>query len=570
MKRRFAIIVVCCLLFVSCMIPVYAETAASAVQSYSTVTSDGDCQVSITVTFRLEQAVSDITFPVPANASNVKKDGSLVRTTKTDTATYIELGDYIGGLIGTFTMRFEYTLPGVVKNVVVDNKGNLMLELPLLSGFAFPVETMDFTITLPAVIEAEPKYTSVYYQDTIKSHLESAQSGNMISGRTTSVLEDHESLTMILDVPEEMFPSISTYHRSGNPEIIPMAICAGLALIYWIIFLRTLPVLPSPYKSAPEGITAGELGCRLTLSGADLSMMVFSWAQLGYITIQLDDRGRVILHKRMDMGNERNLFEVRIFQSLFGKQYAVEATGYSFARLSRKVRTMVPGERSVCLPRSGNVKIFRVLCCCIQIFCAVCFAMNLSSYGVLQAILSIGLSILGIFCAWKIQAMFYHIHLRSRLPLIVGIAAGVLWLLAGLISGQILIALVVVLVQALAGFAAAYGGRRSDVGRTNISQILGLRKYLENIDKEEVVRMSRSDPDFFFNMAPYALALGVGKQFANQFGRKPMPVCPYIVCNIRGRLNAQDWMLIMQETARSMNLLLRRLDLERWAVVRFR
>ena len=143
MKRRFAIIVVCCLLFVSCMIPVYAETAASAVQSYSTVTSDGDCQVSITVTFRLEQAVSDITFPVPANASNVKKDGSLVRTTKTDTATYIELGDYIGGLIGTFTMRFEYTLPGVVKNVVVDNKGNLMLELPLLSGFAFPVETME-------------------------------------------------------------------------------------------------------------------------------------------------------------------------------------------------------------------------------------------------------------------------------------------------------------------------------------------------------------------------------------------------------------------------------------------
>ena len=570
MKRCLATLLICCLLLVSCFIPVYAETAASAVQSYSTITSDGDCQVSITVTFRLEQAVSDITFPVPANATNVKKDGSFVRTTKTANATFIELGDYVGGLIGTFTMRFEYTLPNVVKNVVEDNKGNLVLELPLLSGFAYPVENMDFTITLPAVIEAEPKYTSVYYQDTIKSHLESAQSGNMISGRTTSVLEDHESLTMILDVPDEMFPSISTYHRSGNPEIIPMAICAGLALLYWIFFLRTLPVLPSVYKSVPEGITAGELGCRLTLSGADLSMMVFSWAQLGYITIQLDDRGRVILHKRMDMCNERSLFEVRMFQNLFGNLPAVEATGYSFARLSRKVRTTVPGERSICLPSSGNVRLFRILCCGIQIFCAICFAMNLSSYGVLQVILSFALSVVGIFCAWKIQALFYHIHLRSRLPLIVGIAAGVLWLLAGLISGQILIALVVVLAQALAGFAAAYGGRRSDVGRTNISQILGLRKYLKNIDKEEVVRMSRNDPDFFFNMAPYALALGVGKQFANQFGRKPMPVCPYIVCNIQGRLNAQDWMLIMQETARSMNLLLSRLDLERWAVIRFR
>ncbi len=566
MKRRIAVFVLCCLLAVSCFVTVYAETAASAVQSYSTVTSDGSCQVSITVTFRLEQATSDISFPIPAEATNIKKDGSLVRTSRSGSVTHIELGDYIGGLVGSFTMRFEYTLPAVIQNV----EGDLFLELPLLSGFAYPVEMMDFTITLPGTVESKPKFTSVYHQDSINSHLEHAVNGNMISGRTTSVLEDHESVSMSLDVPEEMFPSVSTYHRTGNPEIIPMAICAGLALLYWILFLRTVPVLPQTHKSAPAGCTAGELGCRLTLSGADLGMMVFTWAQLGYITIQLDDRGRVYLHKRMDMGNERSLFEVRMFQSLFTKYQVVEATGYGFAKLSRRIRAMVPGERSMCLPASGNIKIFRVLCCGIQVFCGICFAMTLSTHSVVQVILSIVMILIGVVCGWLIQSAMYHIHLYDHLPKVGGIVAAVLWLLLGLISKQILIALVCVLAQVLAGFAAAYGGRRSDVGRSNISQILGLRKYLKTMDSEEVGRMLLNDPEYFFNMAPYALALGVGKKFAAHFGRRPMTVCPYIITGIRGRLTAGDWMLIMKEIRKSMRLLLRRLDLERWAVVRFR
>ena len=60
-----------------------------------------------------------------------------------------------------------------------------------------------------------------------------------------------------------------------------------LALLYWLLTLRTLPLVSSRASTAPEGITAGELGCRLTLTGGDLTMMVFSWAQLGYLLIVL-------------------------------------------------------------------------------------------------------------------------------------------------------------------------------------------------------------------------------------------------------------------------------------------
>ena len=100
---------------------------------------------------------------------------------------------------------------------------------------------------------------------------------------------------------------------------------AVLALLYWILTLRTWPVFRMQTTTPPEGITAGELGCRLTLSGGDLTMMVFSWAQLGYLYIALDDRGRVLLHKRMDMGNERSKFENSIYKMLFSNRSTVDA-----------------------------------------------------------------------------------------------------------------------------------------------------------------------------------------------------------------------------------------------------
>ena len=560
------ILLLCLFVAIGCVSVARADNAASAIQSYCTVDLNGNCLVSLNITIRLDYAMDELSFPLPPNASDVRLNGSSVFTTSSASATYVDLSDLTGGMVGSFPMTISYNLSNVVEN----QEGNLVLVLPLLSGFPCAVENLSFAVTLPADVVGNPRFSSTYHPNTMDSYLEFAVNGKMISGNTIAVLEDHESVTMTLDVPEEMFPSISTYHRSGNPELIPMAVCLGLALLYWLLFLRTAPFLSSPVKTAPEGISAGELGCRTTFSGADLTMMVFSWAQLGYVTLQLDDRGRVYLHKRMEIGNERSLFEVRIFRSLFGEAQVVNATSFPFAKLARKVRAMVPGERALCQSGSGNVKLFRILASATGVFCGILFAMNFTSYTVLQVLLSIGFGLLGVLCAWNVQNILYQLHLAKRMPLVIGLIAAAVWLLIGFLCGQILIALIYIAVHLLVGFAAAYGGRRSDLGRQQLRQILGLRKYLRHMSKEEVQRTFVNDPEFFYNMAPYALAMGVGKQFARSFGKRPVPPCPYLIVNIRERLYAEDWMLIMEETAKAMNAYLRRMDLERWAVIRFR
>ena len=93
---------------------------------------------------------------------------------------------------------------------------------------------------------------------------------------------------------------------------------------------------------------------------------------------------------------------------------------------------------------------------------------------------------------------------------------------------------------------------------------------MKKIPEEELQRMRRADPDYFFNMAPYALALGVINPFARCFGGRKLEPCPYLVCNVQGRRTAAEWAKILADTADRMDARQRRMQIEKWSAIRFR
>jgi hypothetical protein len=299
-------------------------------------------------------------------------------------------------------------------------------------------------------------------------------------------------------------------------------------------------------------------------------MMVMSWAQLGYITIHLEKRGRILLQKRMEMGNERSLFEVRVFQMLFGKNRMVDATGAQYAKLCLKVARMIPGEKTMYSASSGNIKLFRALCCGSHIFAGINVGMNMSSIMAIQILLAVIFAILAAVSAWFIQEAAYRTHIRGKLPVYVAGAAIVLWVVLGILAGQVWIPMGSAIVQLLLGYFAAYGGRRSDLGRASAAQILGLRAYMKGIGKEEISRLCNADPDYFFNMVPYALAMGITHPFAKCFAGKKLTPCPYLMCGIQNRRTAAEWAAILADTADRMDARQRRMQLEKWSAIRFR
>ncbi len=554
------------------VLPASASNTVSKMDIYCTLGAGGSCQVTVTMSLVLDTSVSSLSFPLPSEAENIELSGSKVNPTKTPTSLEVDLSRYVNGLLGETTIRLDFTLPNVVK--VVENEKtterHLQLQLPLLTGFAFPVDYLNFVVYMPGAVTAAPRFTSTYRQESIDSDLTFVVNNNMITGQSRAQLHDHDSVMMTLDVPSELFPTISLYGREGNPEIIPMLICVGAALLYWLLFLRTLPLRKTRTANPPQGVSAGEIGCHLTLAGGDLTMMVMSWAQLGYIMIQLDEHGRVLLHKRMDMGNERSLFEMRIYKLLFGSRRVIDATGGNYARLCLKVQRMIPGEKSMYRPSSGNMKIFRVLCCASHVFCGICVAMNMSTIGALQVLLSIVLGALGAVTAWLIQDMAYRTHIRGKVPVYIGLACQLIWVVLGLLAGQVWVPLCSVLAQELLGFFAAYGGRRSDMGRADASLILGLRRYMKKVDFKELERLQRNDPDYFFQLAPYALALGVVTPFAKNFGARRLDQCPYLVTRVHGKRTAEEWAALLKDVADAMDHRHRKMMVQRWIPIQFR
>ena len=222
---------------------------------------------------------------------------------------------------------------------------------------------------------------------------------------------------MTMEVTETLFPqNIAKQWSLSYDDLIQYGLLI-LAFLYWLIFLRCGFTRRTHWVQAPDGITAGELGCCLSGVGVDFPMMVLSWAQMGYLTIEFGRNRHIFLQKTMDMGNERSEFEVRTFKTLFGKRSRVDGSSEHFARLGRKAGKSVPGFRHYFKKGTGNPLIFRGIAAGIGAVAGYSLAVAFASDTLWQVLLAILLVPLGAALAWLIQEGAKGVRLRHRLDL---------------------------------------------------------------------------------------------------------------------------------------------------------
>ena len=557
--RRFLLILLCCVLLTTAVL---CADQATSIQSAATVDSDGSCQVTMIVTIHLDTGNEDLVFPLPAEAKNVRVNNSWASTSRKDNTLEVDVSKFTGGSAGDFTLTFTYTLSGVVRT---EGELGQVLTLPLLCGFEYPVERLEFSVTMPGAFDTSPTFSSGYYQESIESVIAYSKNATntTISGTVNQRLQDHETLTMRLLAPEELFTQAVTSVFKVGPYWTAAGILTALALLYWLLTLRAMPLHRIRCAAPPEGVSAGELGSRLVHGGADLTMMVLTWAQLGYLVLTMDDSGRVFLHKRMDMGNERSAFENHYFRNLFRKRPTVDGTGYRYAQLYRKAAAEVPNARGDFLASSGNPKLLCWLCIAVGAVSAAALGGALTDSFVLRILLTVLFAVLGAAASWTIHRGCKCFHLRNKQPLYVALGCVGGWLVMSLIAGQWQITLLGICVQILGGLANAYGGRRSELGRQTASEILGFRHYLKTVTREELQRILKVNPDYYYEMAPYALALGVDKAFAKRFERLHQPNCNYLFTGIEMNRTAAEWCPLLREAVDALDARQTRLRFEK-------
>lgn len=548
--RRIVSVFLALLILCALITCVSGATGISNMDAVASVSNDGSCQISLNATIHLEQTTEKLQFPLPKNARNITLNGSRVWTSTSNGVQMVDLSGSLGGVTGDFSIILQYSLSNVLQTT---EDGFLQLAIPLLSGFSHPVQSLRFTITLPAKITEKPAFSSGYHQANIEKDLTYKIDGTVITGSSLTTLKDRETLVMTLPVSEADYHASTDISLDADWVQIAMLLCGVLALVYWIFFLRTKLPRVRTCSTGPDGYSAGELRTVLTLQNADLTMMVFSWAQAGYLLIHADRSGRVLLHKRMGMGNERSSFEQRCFQALFRKRETIDTSGVQYAALCKHVASSTANVQPLVRTRSGNPKLFRGLAAMLGLFTGIQLGLSLSAGAALQWPLTIVLALLGLISGWHIQRLATCLFLRDLRTALLGTALSGIWLLLSVLAKQPSMGILLIITQLLAGILAFYGGRRTETGRQLMEQTLGLRRHLRTISKADVAQIYQRNPDYFHTLAPYALALGMDKRFASKFGNHQISDCPYLIANTAGHMRASDWSALMRQTVKHMN-----------------
>lgn len=548
MRRIFAVFLLFCF---ACGLFVCAEAASAAehMQSSATISANGSCQITLTVALHLDQPADSITFPLPENAANITLNGKRVRGRLENGLRYVDLSGIVGKTAGNFTLTLTYSLSKLITTNKADQPE---LQLPLLSGFAFPIQTLDFSVTLPGQVETKPAFTSGYHQANIEKDLSVTVSGTTITGQALTELKDHETLVLILPEPPGITAAIRNPVGDSQKLMLAALVFFLLAVAYWLISLRNLPRWPRIRPTPPDGFDAGALGSVLFLRGIDLNMMVLSWAQSGYLLIHLSRNGRVILYRQMDMGNERSDLEQRYFRLLFGGRTSVDAGTMRYAALCHKAEHTRPDLSSLVHPKSGNITVFRALGGAVGALMGAIIGLHISSGAALQWLPAILLGGLALLCCWHIQgwALSMISPGKRRLWLAVALCAG--WLALGYGAGNPLSGWLLILSQLAVGALAALGGRRTAEGRQAQGEVLGLWRYLRSVSPEQLRQICQYNPEYYHQMAAYAIALGVHGRFAHRFGKLEIPPCPYFTEVPQNTLYAHQWYDIMHRVLSGM------------------
>lgn len=579
--RRFLMLILCCALLTG---TVFAAGRAEEVRNTTVVYTDGSADVVLTVSLTLEEVQKDLAFPLPRDVQDVRLNDQSVDPTvsrENPGVVLVDLGS-VCAQTGSYELVFRYTLPAVISygdpikvkaepeetqatERVTETAATapvkeeyqevipLELELPLLSGFEYPVDALNFSVTFPEGVDEEPIFESGYLLQSIESVLDYEMVDGILTGTVSKPMKDKETLRLSMTVEGKDFPELDIAEDGAYTYIWFVAAAAGLALLYWLLFLPSRPVVPFRTTTVPAGIHAGEVASWMAMEGADLTMMVFQWAQLGYLRICPDRRGHVWLRKRMEMGNERSAFEMQTFRQLFGSNESVDGTGSRYARLCYHVGHTMDNAQQITRGGLGGRRVFRGIAVLSTTFCGAAMGQNVGLEGYGQIAAMMGFAMVGCVAGWKIQSGAACLHLRRKDSLSTGALWAMAWLVAATFCGRFLGGVVSIAVQILAGIFAAWGGRRTVSGWQVACQLLGLRHYLTGMKRAQARYELDRNPDYFFEMAPYALAFGVEDGFAKRFGRTIMPQCGYMDAGRADKRTAREWAYIMRRTAEKLD-----------------
>ena len=505
-----------------------AGNEVSQLFSEVSVGEDGSARVTMNISVHFMTPATEFVVPLSSEGREITASGATYEVKKQDGISCVVFRNE-AGFSGDISFVCSYLLPSAVTEGK-DKIQEFSLALPE-KGWNYPIGNYQLTVTFPVKIESQPDWYSAYHGVDIENYLDISVEDSTLKANSFEGFKDQETLSLTMEFKESPFDLKHQPGQTASVDTVLFWIFLVLSLAYWFFFLRGKLLRPVLRQTAVNGTTAGEIPCELSGLLPDVAGTLAHWGNLGYLTITRTSAGRIILRKKMEMGNERAAAERKLFYSIFRSSEAVDASNPRLLSVAGRIGPRVRRSwfRRLYRKNGGNPRIFRGLALLTGFMaCFKTFDLMLPANAGRWFLLPL-LSVLGTCLCFLIQGACLRFYRRRRkVFLTAGTVSLVVLFILSISAGTFGLMFLCLLLQIFAGLATMFGGVRLTAGNDLVRQLLGLRKFLSRGDTEELRRLAE-DSSYFYEMLPVAEELGVGAAFARRCRDLPLEPCPWLL-----------------------------------------
>lgn len=439
------------------------------------------------------------------------------------------LDDYVGERV-SFTLSYDkyYDTSDVVT----------VEQIVYYSNYENEAERITAEFTAPFAIDegyARTYLSSGDYGYHSESDYTCEISNNRIRIEFEQLDDSTEDVYICFTVPQEGFLRRETVFDKVLPAL-SLAMFAAVAL--FAVAGKRYKINPVPEYYPPEDINPAEIGYIIDeqVSKQDVISLIYYWASKGRLRIEMQGKRKFTLHHLKNLGPEFRSYERNMFSGLWKYGHGGSVTGgeledryydevddalKSIRKQFTGVNALADKHRTVAAVCAG---------CVLPVICAVLalVAVGIRGFGIGEEIammiflLAIDLSLFFTMRKWErdrykkrgaVKTIFRALWLIIRFALAFLLGVGILANGALTAEGAIVFSLCMNLIPVVAPFIR----RRTMMGATLLERALGFKMFLQTAEQERLLMLLDENPDYYYDILPYAQVLGVSNQWMHKF-----------------------------------------------------
>ena len=464
---------------------------------------------------------------VQSNWSDINHEEGFVR---------ISLGEPDGGtkVTGKQTYIIEYTL------IMPDRKNPDDVYLNLIGfGWTTKIEKANVTVYSPGLL-GERKFFTDYGSDVRSDKVEDANgtpekdsAGYYRYDFSASNLSAFNGITMRANLPDG---TISLYKKDFPwIEALLCIVFAAVAVLMMFYSEKGQEIIEITHYYPPEidgkKVTPPEAGLYIdgTLSQKDVVSILFYWASKGIIGIDNSDEDDPVLIKKTEISVQEagGMGYLHLFDSIFSKGDRVAVSDLKYKLTSNFSEIMASSRKTASkfYKKKTTFVAIAVALLSLAVTFAITAVAGVKAIGSTDAINglvpTVFFSAIGFVANTLLGRYRYkirHYKVKAILSLVLLTAFGCVGALGmfrdimPLYASMPLCAATVLIVS-----ACALVRHRSETYIKALGDLLGVKNFLEVAEKDKLEMLLEENPQYYYDILPYANVLGVSDKWENKF-----------------------------------------------------